>query len=324
MKVVITGGSGFIGRRLASRLLERGSLADAGGEERKIDKVVLFDVVARDDEIARDSRVEQIAGDVTDPAAVARAIEGDTQSLFHFGAVVSAGAEADFDLGMRVNLDGTRNVLEACRRLPKPPRVIFASSEAVYGYRAAGIVDDDTPLYPKTSYGIAKACGELLVADYSRKGFIDGRSLRFPTIVVRPEPNAAASTFTSSIIREPLHGRSVVCPVGAESVMAIMSVGRVLEATVLAYGLATEALAGERSLLLPAVAATVREIVEAVGRAGGPEAARRIEIRPDPAIQQIVDSWPRAVAARRAESLGIGPDQGVDAIVADFMGRELK
>ena len=172
MNIVMTGGNGYIGRRLARRLL------DAGLAGERVGTLVLFDIARLDDELAGDPRVEQVTGDVADLATVERVIAGETTAVFHFGAVVSAGAEADFDLGMRVNLDGTRNVLEACRRLAQPPRVVFASSLAVYGGALPPIIDDVTPLYPQTSYGMQKACGEFLVSDYTRKGFIDGRALR--------------------------------------------------------------------------------------------------------------------------------------------------
>jgi nucleoside-diphosphate-sugar epimerase len=313
VRAVITGGSGFIGRRLARRLLGR----------RDLERLVLFDLNALDDDLDRDPRVEQISGDIADAATVARVIGPGTTSVFHLSAVVSAGAEADFDLGMRVNLDGTRNVLEACRRLSTPPRLVFGSSEAVYGGALPAVIDDDTPLYPQTSYGTHKACGELLVSDYSRKGFVDGRSLRFPTIVVRPEPNLAASTFASTIIREPLSGRPAECPVSEDSVMTLMSVQRLLECLDLALELPAEALGTHRSLLLPAVSASVRDIKAAVRRAGGEEAARRITMRPDPNIQRIVDTWPRAVAARRAEGLGFHADAGIDAIVDSFVAERL-
>lgn len=309
MNVLITGGSGFIGRRLARRLLQQPDLR----------RLVLFDVHSVDDEVAGDRRVEQVTGDIADAATVERIVGRDTQSIFHLGAVVSAGAEADFDLGMRVNLDGTRNVLESARKLGRPARVVFGSSEAVYGGALPDVIDDDTPLYPQTSYGAHKACGELLVSDYSRKGYVDGRSLRFPTIVVRPEPNLAASTFSSTIIREPLLGRNTECPVSEDSVMTLMSVATVIDCIMHAHDLPAETFGTYRSVLLPAVPATVKEMIEAVRRAGGDAAAKRIAMRPDPKIQRIVDTWPGAVRARRAEEMGFRADADIDAIVASFL-----
>ena len=309
VKAVITGASGFIGRRLAARLLQRADLQS----------LVLFDVARYRGEPMLDARVREVEGDISDFATVRDLIRTGTTSVFHLGAVVSAGAEADFDLGMRVNLDGTRNVLEACRALPAAPRVVFGSSEAVYGGKLPSVIDDGTPLYPQTSYGAQKACGELLVSDYSRKGFIDGRSLRFPTIIVRPEPNLAASTFTSTIVREPLLGRPATCPVSEESVMTLMSVTTVVDCIERAHELDAAAFGTHRSLLLPAVSASVRDMIEAVRRAGGDEAAARITIEPEPQIQRIVDTWPRAISAPRAEALGFRADANIDAIIATFV-----
>lgn len=308
MRAVITGGSGFIGRRLAASLLQRPDT----------ECLVLFDVRELRDDVARDPRVEQVTGDISDPEDVGRVIARGVTSIFHFSAVVSAGAEADFDLGMRVNLDGTWRVLEACRRLPEPPRLIFASSQAVYGARTGPVIDDDTPLYPHTSYGAQKACGELLVSDYDRKGYLDGRSLRFPTVVVRPEPNLAASTFTSSIIREPLLGRNVVCPVSPLSRMTLMSVPRLVASIERAHDLPSETFGVERSLLFPALGVSVAEIVEGVRRAGGEQAAGRIRFEVDPATQRIVDGWPRDVRGERAESMGIHAERSIDEIIETF------
>jgi nucleoside-diphosphate-sugar epimerase len=323
MNIVMTGGNGFIGRRLAQRLLDGGEAIGADGQRVAFEKLVLFDIARLDDELGRDPRVEQVTGDIADAATLARVIDASTAAVFHFGAVVSAGAEADFDLGLRVNLDGTRNVLEACRRLPAPPRVIFASSLAVYGGALPKVIDDATPLYPQTSYGAHKACGELLISDYSRKGFLDGRALRFPTILVRPEPNLAASTFASTIIREPLLGRETSCPVDPSSVMAVMSVARLLDCIVHAYELPAAAFGAQRALLLPAISAPVAEMIAAVRRAGGAAAADRIALRPDPKTQHIVDGWPGGVNAERAVALGMRADATVDEIVDSFVAEDL-
>jgi nucleoside-diphosphate-sugar epimerase len=323
MEIVITGGNGFIGQRLAKRLLERGEAIAADGTKHQLAKLVLFDVGAPPAGPATDPRIEYIAGDIADTALLATVIGPSTAAVFHFGAVVSAGAEADFDLGMRVNLDGTRNVLEVSRRLPSTPRVIFASSLAVYGGALPNIIDDATPLYPQTSYGMHKACGELLVSDYSRKGYIDGRALRFPTILVRPEPNLAASTFASTIIREPLVGHDTSCPVSLNSVMAVMSVSRLMDCIERAYELPADAFGAQRALLLPAISASVGEMIDAVRRVGGDAAARRIALRPDAKTQHIVDGWPAGVNAGRATALGLQADASVDEIVDTFVQHDL-
>ena len=214
MRVVVTGGCGFLGRRVALRLLERDG----------IDELVLFDNAPSALPLPEDHRLRLVTGDIADRAAVRHVIAPGTDSVFHLAAVISGQAESDTDLGYRVNLDGTRAVLDACRALGTCPRVIFASSLAVYGGELPPMVGDATPLTPQTSYGTQKAIGELLVNDYSRKRFIDGRAVRLPTVVVRPGlPNRAASTFVSSIIREPLSEREAICPVLPDTVMALAS-----------------------------------------------------------------------------------------------------
>jgi D-erythronate 2-dehydrogenase len=324
MKIVITGGAGFIGRRLAARLLERGSLAVADGKPAAIDELVLFDVAAPVPPMPADRRLKIATGDIADPATVRRLIDRGTGSVFHFAAVVSGQAEADMDLGLKVNLDGTRAVLEACRALGSTPRLVFTSSVAVYGGDLPPVITDDTPLTPQTSYGAQKAIGELLVTDYSRKGFLDGRALRLPTISVRPgRPNRAASSFCSSLFREPLSGVDYGCPVSRESMMALLSPRRVVAALELAHDLPGSAFGYSRALLLPGISVSVADMVEAVRRGGGEAAARRIRFEPDPLIQKIVDGWPRALQADRALKLGFSADRDIDEIVRGFIEDDL-
>ena len=324
MKVVITGGTGFIGKKLAHRLLQRGSLIGPDGTETPIDELVLFDVAAPDPPLRRDNRLKVMTGDIADLATVRQLIDKGTGSVFHLAAVVSGQAEADTDIGLRVNLDGTRAVLEASRALGTVPRVVFASSLAVYGGDLPPAVGDDTPLRPQTSYGAQKAMGELMVNDFSRKGYIDGRAVRLPTIVVRPgRPNRAASTWASSIIREPLSGVDVVCPVSRESAMALLSPRRLITAIEQIHDLPADRLGHDRTVLLPGISVSVAQMVDALRRAGGESAVKRIRWEPDPVIQKIVDGWPRAIDARRAERLGIHADAGIDEIVAAFIADDL-
>ncbi len=324
MKVVITGGTGFIGRRLAQRLLQRNAIIGPGGQETAIDELVLFDVAAPQPPLPPDKRLRVVSGDIADAAAIRRLIDKETGTVFHLAAIVSGQAEADTDLGYRVNLDGTRAVLEACRALGTAPRVVFASSLAVYGGEMPPAVADDTPLTPQTSYGAQKAIGEFLVNDYSRKGFIDGRAIRLPTIVVRPgRPNRAASTWASSILREPLSGVEVACPVGRDAVMALLSPRRLIAAIERIHDLPAERFGFNRTVLLPGISASVAEMVEALRRAGGDEAVARIRWEPDPVIQKIVAGWPRAIEARRAKALGIEPDRNVDEIIQAFIEDDL-
>ena len=325
MKVVITGGTGFIGRRLAQRLLQRGTLVGPGGKETAIDELVLFDVAPPQPPIAPNNRLKLVTGDIADTATVRALIDRGTGTVFHLAAVVSGQAEADTDVGYRVNLDGTRAVLDACRALATRPRLVFASSLAVYGGELPPEVGDDTPLTPQSSYGAQKAIGELLVNDYSRKGFIDGRALRLPTVVVRPgRPNRAASSFASSIIREPLAGQDAVCPVSPDLVMALASPRSVVAALHRAHELPGEAFGAHRSLQLPGFSVAVGEMAQAVRRAGGEAAYARIQWQRDPAIEAIVAGWPQALAAPRALAMGFAADANIDGAVQAFAEDDLE
>ena len=314
MRIVITGGCGFLGRRVAIRLLERGSALGP------VDELVLFDNAAPALPLPEDKRARLVTGDIADRETVARLIAPGTDAVFHLAAIVSGQAEADTDLGYRVNLDGTRAVLDACRALGTAPKLVFASSLAVYGGVLPPAVGDDTALTPQTSYGTQKAIGEFLVNDYSRKGFVDGRALRLPTVVVRPgRPNRAASTFASSIIREPLAGQDAVCPVSPDTVMALASPRCIVDGLVHALGIPGEAFGTSRSLQLPGFSVSVGEMAAAVRRAGGAAAHARIRWQPDPAVQAIVSSWPPSLAAPRAEALGFGRDRDIDEVVQAFI-----
>jgi D-erythronate 2-dehydrogenase len=318
MKIVITGGCGFLGRRLALLLLEKGT---ARGP---VDELVLFDNAPSALPLPDDKRVSVVTGDIADRATVAKLIGPGTDAVFHLAAIVSGQAEADTDLGYRVNLGGTRAVLDACRALSSAPRLVFASSLAVYGGALPPAVGDDTALTPQSTYGTQKAIGELLVNDYSRKGFVDGRALRLPTVVVRPGlPNRAASTFASSIIREPLTGKDAVCPVSPDTVMALASPRRVVASLAHALDIASDAIGQHRTLQLPGYSVSVGEMAEALRRAAGESAYKRIAWQPDATIQAIVGSWPRDLHAPRAEALGFQPDSGIDEAVRVFIEDDL-
>ena len=312
MRVLVTGGTGFIGKKLTAALLREDGVAH----------VRLFDATAGDG-VPVDPRVEVVVGDIADPAAVAAAAS-DVDTVFHLAAVVSFAAEADFDLGYRVNVEGTRTLLEALRATGRRPRLVAASSFAVYGGDLPPMVDDDLRLTPQTSYGAHKAIGELLVNDYSRKGYVDGRALRLPTIVVRTGlPNKAASTFASSIIREPLAGSEAVCPVGRDAAMYVLSPRRVVEAFLRAMRLPESAWGTNRTLPLPGISVMVGEMADALARVAGPEVAARIRWEPDPAIQRIVAGWPVNASARRARAMGFTADASFDDIVRAHIADEL-
>jgi len=315
VRVVITGGCGFLGHRVALKLLERNDVGE----------LLLFDNAPATLALPEDPRLRLVTGDVGDPATVRGVVCPGTSSIFHLAAVVSGEAEADTDLGYRVNLDGTRAVLEACRALGTCPRLVFASSLAVYGGVLPPTVGDETPLTPQTSYGTQKAIGEFLVNDYSRKGFVNGRALRLPTVVVRPgRPNRAASTFASSMIREPLSGREAVCPVSPDTVMALASPRRVVDALLHAHDLPAAAFGTSRSLQLPGFSVAVGEMADAVRRIGGKEAYTRIRWEPNPLIERIVSGWPQALIAPRAAALGFAADDGIDEVVQAFIEDDLK
>ncbi len=318
MEVVLTGGAGFLGRKLSEALLAGGTLAGPGGDGQPITRIVCIDQVKPAHPL---EGVNYVCGDICDGSVLEQAIGDDTASVFHLAAVVSGQAEADFDLGMRVNLDATRALLERCRRLPNPPRFIFASSVAAFGV-APPVVDDDTPVRPLNSYGAAKVIGEYLVGEYARRGWIDGRCFRLPTIVIRPgAPNRAASSFASSILREPLRGKKAVCPVGKDLPIWIQSPRTVIANLILGHDLPPEAWEeGLRVLNLPGLTVTVSQMVAGLERAGGDSGL--ISWVPDAAIEAIVGAWPRGMKTPRADKLGFQPDTGIDAIIGVFQEDE--
>ena len=270
MKVVITGGGGFLGKKLARRILQQGTLADADGRQQKVTELLLFDVGVASGPGLDDPRVKAMAGDIANRATVQSIVQG-ASTVFHFAAVVSAGAEADFDLGYRVNLDGTRNVLEGCRELGTNPRVVFTSSLAAYGGDLPPAVTDDTPLTPQTSYGSQKSIGEFLIRDYTRKGYLRGTAVRLPTICVRTGlPNKAASTWASSVVREPLTGVDVVCPVTPQTIMVVLSPRKTVDAFVRAARPAGRVLRAR-----PHAAAERHQRHRQGARAGGRQARRQ-------------------------------------------------
>ncbi|TNE35110.1 MAG: NAD-dependent epimerase/dehydratase family protein [Alphaproteobacteria bacterium] len=322
MKIIITGGAGFLGQRLTKCLLNHKTAVNSRGQEERIDQIVLFDVVPGRD--FQDHRVQYVFGDISDKQQVTRLIDEDTDSIFHLAAVVSAHAEEDFNLGYRINLDGTRHVLEAARALSHAPKVVFTSSIATYGGVLPDIVTDETAQLPQTSYGASKVIGELLVQDYSRKGFIDGRALRLPTISIRTGlPNKAASTWASSIIREPLCGQDAICPVQPETPMTCMSPSKVIDALIHAHNLPVASFTERRSILLTGLSVTAADMAKAVERHKGNRDIGRIRWQPDEGIQKIVDGWPKETRSRRAELLGFPKDESLDEMVHAFIEEDM-
>jgi nucleoside-diphosphate-sugar epimerase len=323
MKVVITGGAGFLGKKLGRRLLQQGSLADGDGTPQRISELLLFDVGEARGAGLDDPRVKTLAGDIANSATVQSIMQG-ASTVFHFAAVVSAGAEADFDLGYRVNLDGTRNVLEACRALGTNPRVVFTSSLAAYGGDLPPAVTDDTPLTPQTSYGAQKSIGEFLIRDYTRKGFLRGTAVRLPTICVRTGlPNKAASTWASSVVREPLTGIDVVCPVTPQTIMVVLSPRKTVDAFLRLHDLPADAFGPGRTLLLNGINVTARDLEKAVATHAGNRKVGKVLWRHDPAIQKICDGWPQGIDSTRARRLGFEVDRDLDEVVRNFVADDL-
>uniref|UniRef100_UPI001B8CA1A5 D-erythronate dehydrogenase n=1 Tax=Collimonas silvisoli TaxID=2825884 RepID=UPI001B8CA1A5 len=315
-------GAGFLGQRLARSLLKQGSLPDRDGQLQTISKILLVDVVAANG--FDDARIEQVTGDITDSALLERVITPQTAAIFHLAAIVSGQAEADFDLGMRINLDASRLLLERCRACAHVPRVIFTSSVAVFGGVLPAVVQDDTALNPQSSYGTQKAIAELLLNDFSRKGFVDGRVLRLPTISVRPgKPNQAASSFASGIIREPLNGQSAVCPVAPDVRLWLLSPRKVIASLIHGYILSAEALGKSRTINLPGISVTVSEMMAALERVAGKRVAARVEWAHDPLIDRIISSWPGAWDASRAATLGFVGDADFDDIIRAYIEDDL-
>jgi nucleoside-diphosphate-sugar epimerase len=323
MRVVITGGAGFLGTRLAQALLARGTLTDASGQSRSIDRVVLADVAAPASNA--DPRAQAMQGSLDDPAFVERVVTPETDTVFHLAAVVSGQAEAEFDVGMRVNLDATRALLERCRKCTKPPKFVFASSLAVFGGALPDPVPDDAPVTPQSSYGAQKAIGELLVNDMSRKGFIDGRALRLPTIVVRPgKPNRAASSFASGIIREPLSGVEAVCPVAPATRLWLQSPRAVVANFIVGHEAPAEKLPAFRAINVPGIDVTVAEMVAALRSVAGDAVADRVQWRYDPVIDRIVATWPARFEARNGRALGMRGDAGFQDVVRAYIEQDMR
>jgi nucleoside-diphosphate-sugar epimerase len=312
-KVLVIGAAGMIGRKLAGRLAKDGGL----------DELLLHDVVASTPPPAP-FKIRSVVSDLSTPGEAEKLLAGKPELIFHLAAIVSGEAEADFDKGYRINLDGTRLLFEAVRKAGHRPRVVFTSSIAVFGAPFPEAIGDEFLNAPLTSYGTQKAIDELLLADYSRRGFFDGIGLRLPTICVRPgKPNKAASGFFSGIIREPLAGEEAVLPVPKNVRHWFASPRAAIEFLLHAASLDTGELGARRSLTMPGVSVTVGEQIEALRRVAGDAAAGRIREEPDATIMRIVEGWPRNFDARRASALGFRADASFDDIIRIHMEDEL-
>jgi nucleoside-diphosphate-sugar epimerase len=321
MHILITGAAGMIGRKLTARLVEAGEL-----NGQRIEKLTLIDVSAPERPAKFSGIVGTFGADIGEPPIAQAAVAGRPDVIFHLAAIVSGEAELDFEKGMRVNLDGSRALLEAIRKIDEGycPRVVFTSSIAVFGAPFPEAIPDDFHLTPLTSYGTQKAIVELLLAEYSRRGFLDGVGIRLPTISVRPgRPNQAASGFFSSIIREPLAGEEAVLPVEESVPHWHASPRAAIGFLVHAAGLQREKLGPRVNLTMPGVCCTVAEQTAALRRIAGDKVASRIRRQPDPLVARIVAGWPRRFDPRRALALGFQAETSFDEIIRGHIEDEL-
>jgi nucleoside-diphosphate-sugar epimerase len=322
MNILVTGAAGFLGRRLIEALLLCGSLTDRTGQSRPIGQIVAFDMVELTG--IDDPRVKVVCGDIANPELLERLIDANTDSIFHLAAVVSSQAEGDFELGMRINFTATQNMLERVRRLGTCPKWVMTSSVAVFGGQLPERVRDDQVWAPQSSYGTQKAMNDLLLADYSRRAFVDGRSLRMPTIVVRPgKPNLAASSFASGIIREPLNGQPSVCPVPLDTRLWLMSPAQAIRNLIHGHELSGEQLTEGRVINMPGLSITVERMIDALRQTAGEEVAGRIRMERNPAIERIVGSWPGAFCATYSRDLGFTADEDFTDVIEQFINEYL-
>jgi nucleoside-diphosphate-sugar epimerase len=309
MKILITGGAGFLGQRLAQSLLANPVYAE----------IVLTDIAPlRNPSLAGEARIKSFTGDLRD--VLAQGVLNGVDGVFHLAAAVSGECEADIDVGLRANLDTTRALLDACRALAKPPRLVFSSSLAVYGGDMPEVIGDTTLPQPQNSYGTQKFICEQLIADYTRKGCIDGRNVRLPTVTVRPgKPNAAASGFMSGIIREPLAGVDAVCPVDPATGVWITSPRFAIAGLIAAFETPQDQWGGRIAMNLPGLSVRVSEMLAALKRCSGEKAAARVRVAADDTISRIVGGWPWRFDTVRARALGLSGPAAMDDIVAEYV-----
>jgi D-erythronate 2-dehydrogenase len=324
MHILITGGAGFVGVRLARTLLTQGSLALNGASPQKIQTITLADRAAAPTDLLADARIVSLVGDLNDLLSARKLPTTNTNVVFHLAAAVSGECEADFDLGMRSNYEATRSLLEACRILNTKPTFVFASSLAVFGkvpgFPMPALIEDDTLPTPQSSYGTQKLIGENLVADFGRKSFITARSVRLMTVSVRAgKPNGAASGFLSGMVREPLAGLKAGCPVPAETLIALSSPARTVEGIIRAAEVSSEAWGPLKAVNLPALCTSVSDMAAALERVAGKTAIDLLDWTPDANILKLVETWPGVVASARANKLGLMADTDFEAIIRDYV-----
>lgn len=320
MRVVITGGTGFIGSYLAKELLRRGELVGPDGAAQPIERLVLADRFPSRHDDPADDRVQVMTGDCADPDFLAAAIADDTASIFHLAALLTSETAANFDEGRRVNLTGMVNLLERCRQLRRPPRLVFASSMSTYGGLLPDVVDDTVVQRPQNGYGAYKLIGEQLIEEYTRQGFVDGRGMRFSVVIIRPgKPDNVVSNVIAGIVREPLHGLDTYCPIPADTRFPVISPRRVAQGLALAHDIPPDAFGASRSMNFPSLSVTVQEMIDATQRMAGNRTLGNIDWRPDPAFQRLVDDWPKYFESAFANRHGIHAESSFDEIIQVYM-----
>ncbi len=309
MRILVTGAAGFIGA----------ALLDALAKRPEVGRIVAFDQAVPSNLPAK---AESVTGNLAYAPTARSIVDGGIDAVFHLASLVSGGAEQNFELGMKVNFDATRDLLEAARLAGNSPKFIFASSIAVY--RGVNLeVTDDTRPAPRLSYGAQKLMCEVMIDDYSRRGFVDGRSVRLPTVLVRPgTANTALSGWSSAIIREPLAGRDYVCPVGPNTRMACISVKRVVESLIHALEIPAAEIGPERTLLLSGIPVSAQAMLNAVQRAAAGRPLGKVRFDPDPAAQALMDSVARSTSSARGARLGFKHSSSIEEIVNDYIERE--
>ncbi|MEX2231149.1 MAG: D-erythronate dehydrogenase [Cyclobacteriaceae bacterium] len=317
MRVLILGGGGFLGKRLAKELIEHGGLAQG-----EIDHLTLVDVGFPGDKL-QDRRVECIEADFGDETTIRNILQHKPDVIFHLAAIVSGEAEKNLDLGMKVNFHASLQIVELCRKLGIHPRIVFTSSCGVFGGDVSKVIRDDTAPKPRSSYGTEKAMVELLMNDYSRRRFVDARSLRLPTIAVRPgKPNAATSSFISSIIREPLNGKRASYPVPPESAFWILSPKRVVQNFIHAANIDEKELGDDRVINLPGLTVSIQDMIKSLEKITSSRVTELISHEPDAFLQSIVLTWPPHFNTERANKLGFVRDASVEEIIRSYIEEE--
>jgi len=320
MRVLVTGAGGFIGKRLVQTLLEQRTLTRDGDRPEQISEIILTSRAGAVAKAFDDPRLRVEIGDLRDPTYLARLFEKPVDSVFHLAAVLTTQSEADFEYGLQVNVNGLIQLLELCRTQSNRPHFIFASSIATFGGASIEQVDDKTPYNPQTSTGASKAIGELLINDYSRHGYLDGRALRLPFVVARPEPSDfSVADYVGAILREPLSGRDVACPLKPDSCVPLASVRNAAQSLIRLHEIPADRFGDTRAMNMPALTLTLGELASAVESFDYPGRRGKVSWEPDSELQAMIDSWPSIMLAEEANRHGMRADPSATELLRSFV-----